>query len=287
MGRLTDPPFARLAVVGLGLIGGSVALAAKRRWPAVHVTGIDRPAVIDAALAMGAADAGGDRLELAAEADLVLLAAPVLQNVAALTSLAPHVRPDAVITDVGSTKRAMARAADALPGGTVFIGGHPLAGAAVSGLDAARPDLFEDRPWILTGADRAPAPAAEALTRFVLGLRGVPHRMDAAEHDHLLAYVSHLPQLAVSALMHVVGGHAGPAGLALAGRGLRDTTRLASSPAQTWRDIVATNGDNIALALADLIAVLEHLGPSPGEASTAVEEVFVSAARWKGVLDHS
>jgi prephenate dehydrogenase len=109
------------------------------------------------------------------------------------------------------------------------------------------------------------------VAEFVAGLRAVPRYMDADAHDHLLAYISHLPQLAVSALMHIVGGHAGPDGLALAGRGLRDTTRLATSPAPTWRDIVATNGDNISLAIDDLIAALQQLKPPPGEAPAAVD----------------
>jgi prephenate dehydrogenase len=111
--------------------------------------------------------------------------------------------------------------------------------------------------------------------------------MDAADHDRLLAYISHLPQLAVSALMHVVGSHAREDGLVLAGRGLRDTTRLASSPAPTWRDIVGTNEDNIARALDDFIAALEQLRPGPGADHAALSEIFLSAAKWKGVLDHS
>lgn len=286
MGSLTDPPFARVAIVGLGLIGGSIALAVKRRWPAVPVVAIDRVAVIETALTMRAADAGGDDLGLAADADLVVLAAPVLQNMAALEILPARLTGAAVITDVGSTKRMMADAARRLPERLSFVGGHPLAGAAVSGLEAARPDLFDDRPWILTGAGRAPQQAVASLTRFITGLRAIPHHMDAVEHDRLLAYISHLPQLAVSALMHVVGGRVGADGLALAGRGLHDTTRLASSPAPAWRDIVVTNADNVSSALDDLIAALQQLKAPVSDAPSAVDDVFVSAARWKGVLEH-
>ena len=285
MGSLTDPPFSRVAIVGVGLIGGSIALAVKRRWPKVHVTAIDRKDVVDTALAMGAADAGGDNPGYARKAEVVVLAAPVLQNVATVRTLGSYLPEPALVTDVGSTKRAIADAAAHLPAHLHFIGGHPLAGAAVGGLRAARPDLFDDRPWILTETDRKDARLLTALTSFVSGLRAVPKRLDAIEHDRLLAYISHLPQLAVSALMHVVGDKAGADGLGMAGRGLRDTTRLATSPAQTWRDIVSTNSDNIALAIDDLIAALQQFKAS-ADTTRAVDTMFVSAAKWKGVLEH-
>jgi prephenate dehydrogenase len=285
MGSLIDAPFSRVAIVGFGLIGGSIALAVKRRWPRVHVTAIDRKEVVETALAMGAADSGGDNPGYARKAEAVVLAAPVLQNVATLRTLGSYLPEPALVTDVGSTKRAVIEAAAALPPHLPFIGGHPLAGAAVGGLQAARPDLFDDRPWILTPADRREPQLLSALTSFVTGLRAVPRQMDPGEHDRLLAYISHLPQLAVSALMHVVGDTAGVDGLGMAGRGLRDTTRLATSPAQTWRDIVSTNGDNIALAIDDLIAALQQFKAST-EATRAVDTMFVSAAKWKGVLEH-
>jgi prephenate dehydrogenase len=266
------------------LIGGSIALSIKRRWPDATVVAIDRPHVVEAALAMRAADCGGPEPGDAGGADLVMLAAPILQNVAAMHELPAHVPHAAVVTDAGSTKRVMMEAAAGLPARLQFIGGHPLAGAAISGLEAARPDLFDDRPWILTARDDAPAGTIDRLEEFVRGLRAMPHRMDAAEHDRLLAYISHLPQLAVSALMHVVGNHAGAEGLPLAGRGLRDTTRLASSPAATWADIVATNRDNISQALEDLITALQQLNAEP--ASEVLERTFTSAARWKGLLEH-
>jgi prephenate dehydrogenase len=284
---VSRPPFLRVAIYGLGLIGGSIALAVKRRWPGVHVVAIDRPHVLDIARRMRLAESAGGGLDAAAGADLVILAAPVMQNVAALAAIPHHLAHSVVVTDVGSTKRAIAVAAAALPDHISFVGGHPLAGAAVGGIEAARPDLFTDRPWILTGTDRASVGTRDAVEQFVVGMGAIPRQMDAGDHDRLLAYVSHLPQLTVSALMHVVGSHALGDGLLLAGRGLRDTTRLASSPAPTWQDIVATNGDNISVALDDLIDALQQLKPGVQDDGGRLAEIFLSAAKWKGVLDHS
>jgi len=287
VGSLTQPPFTRIAIVGLGLIGGSFALAVKRRWPAIAIAAVDRAPVISTALDTRIIDEGGEDLRIVAGADLVILAAPVLQNVAALHRLPGHINR-ALVTDTGSTKRAIMDAAATLPAGLEFIGGHPLAGAAAGGVEAARPDLFDDRPWLLTPGPAASDAARTALSEFVRELRAVPQLIDAEQHDRLLAYLSHLPQLAVSALMHVVGAHAGPDGLVLAGRGLRDTTRLASSPASPWRDIVDTNADNIAQAIDDLIAALQGLkDSSTPESAGRLEQMFMSAARWKGVLEHS
>jgi prephenate dehydrogenase len=190
------------------------------------------------------------------------------------------------VTDVGSTKVAIVTAAANLARPLCFVGGHPLAGAAVGGIDAARPDLFEGRPWMLVGGTER-GEAVQILERFVSGLGARPHRVTADEHDRLLAYLSHLPQLAATALMHVVGEHAGAAGLALAGRGLHDTTRLASSPASVWRDIVDTNPEHITRALAELIAALETLKRQTAGTPAPFDELFASAARWKDVLERS
>ena len=231
-------------------------------------------------------DRGSDGLGGVDGAQLVILAAPVLQNAAALQEL-PRLVRGAVVTDVGSTKRTIVEAARALPPELPFVGGHPLSGAAAGGVEAARPDLFVDRPWLLTRSVSSTDAAIDSLTEFVTGLGAIPRVIDAVEHDRLLAFLSHLPQLTVTALMHVVGDHTGPEGLTLAGRGLHDTTRLASSPASPWRDIVASNGDNISTAIDALIAALEELksAASP-EGIPALERMFLSAARWKGVLEH-
>lgn len=264
---MTEPFFRRLAIVGFGLIGGSIAQAASRRWPSMAIVPIDR----------------GASLAAATGADLVVLAAPILANIALLSDLSAHVAPGTIVTDTGSTKRTMMAAARAVPSLT-FIGGHPMAGAARGGVAQARPDLFEGRPWILTPPPEHSTAPLERLEGFVLGLGAVPHIMTPELHDRFVGAVSHLPQLAASALMHVVGTLAGDAGLELAGAGLHDTTRLATSPPDIWRDVAATNEDVLRAALDALIGTLGELRESL-RSGQGIDEVFTSACRWRETLD--
>jgi prephenate dehydrogenase len=272
------PPFRSIGIVGLGLIGGSLALSARRAWRGLRVSGVDRGAALDAARLLPAFDATGADLRLLGDVDLVVLAAPVRQNIALLPEVQRHVDSGTVVTDVGSTKRAMVDAARACNGLT-FVGGHPLAGAARGGLALARADLFAERPWILTPDGDAQADAVRRLTAFVQGLEASVHVLTAEAHDRLLAYLSHLPQLTASALMATVGAAAGEA-IGLAGPGLADTTRLASSPAAIWQDICATNADDIRPALDALIATLQALRDDLEDAD-AIARFFESAQVWK------
>ena len=279
----------QLAVVGFGLIGGSIALAARRNLPSLRIVAVDSdPAVVDTAVRTNLADEGGETLALAEDSDLIVLGAPVLRNIELLQSMADRLRGEALVTDVGSTKIETVEAARTLPARIRFIGGHPIAGAATGGVESVRRDLFQGRPWILTplpeGDPRATRGSdLEAVESFVQHLGAVPCRLAPAEHDRLMAYVSHLPQFAVSALMHVVGERVGHDGLLLAGNGLRDSTRLASSPAGTWRDIASTNAPAINAALDDLIAALQRL-KQDSSSGDELTRVFDSAGRWKGFL---
>jgi prephenate dehydrogenase len=270
------PIFDKVGIVGLGLIGGSIALKARELWPSSLVIGVDDKDVLETAMRLHAIDVAADDLIVIAEADLIVLAAPVKQNIALLDRLDEHVSQPAVVTDTGSTKREIAAAARSLPPRFTFVGGHPLAGAARGGLEHARPDLFVGRPWLLT-AEHA------KLSSFISALGATPRIIGADAHDRLLAYLSHLPQLTASALMQVVGEHVGQEGLDLAGRGLADTTRLASSPSDIWTDITATNADEIGAALDDLIALLTELRADLGQGDR-LGEVFAEAARWRALL---
>jgi prephenate dehydrogenase len=273
--------FTRVAIVGFGLIGGSIALAIKRRWPASLVVAVDRKPVIEAAMRVHAADVGGDSLVMAGDVDLVILAAPVRENIRLLPELPEHLQPTTLVTDVSSTKRQIVAAADAVPS-LSFVGGHPMSGAATAGFSGARADLFDGRPWILTPRAHHPD-SLQRLETFIAGLGGVTRIMTPALHDRLVGAVSHLPQLTASALMHVVGRLAGDAGLELAGAGLRDTTRLAGSPSEIWRDIAATNEDVLREALDDLIFTLSQLRDSLTDGGK-IDEIFTSAIRWRQAL---
>jgi len=270
------PIFDKIGIVGLGLIGGSIALRARELWPTALVIAVDNKDVLETAMRLHAVDVAADDLVVLAEADVVVLSAPVKQNVARLAELDEYVRTPAVITDTGSTKREIAAAAKSLPPRFTFVGGHPLAGAARGGLEHARPDLFVNRPWLLTQG-------SERLESFIRALGAEPKVLGVETHDRLLAFLSHLPQLTASALMQVVGDAVGAEGLALAGRGLADTTRLASSPADIWRDIAATNADELGPALDNLIAVLLQLRDDLADGSRLVD-VFTEAARWRAAL---
>jgi prephenate dehydrogenase len=278
-----EPPFRRVVIAGIGLIGGSIALAIRDRWPSVHVTGIDTPSVLAHARGSGAIDDGLPSMTEVTAADLVVLAAPVRQNARLLTEVPVGVLDTAVITDVGGTKRDIVGAARRLPPGIRFVGGHPIGGAERGGFGFARHDLFANRPWILTPQPGADDRAVGTLRTFVeaLGARAV--LMDPAEHDRRMAFVSHLPQLAASALMDAVGAAVGKDGLAVAGRGLADTTRLAASPASVWRDICTTNADAISGALDQLIDRLNDLRADLHRGE-ALDAVFGGAARWRAEL---
>jgi len=268
--------FEKIGIVGLGLIGGSIALRARELWPTSLVIAVDNKDVLETAMRLQAIDVAADDLVVLAEADLVVLSAPIKQNIAILNALDEYVRTPAVVTDTGSTKREIVAAAKSLPPRFTFVGGHPLAGAARGGLENARADLFSGRPWLLTQT-------SEPLSSFIRGLGADPKIVGVDAHDRLLAYLSRLPQLTVSALMSVVGDAVGRDGLALAGRGLADTTRLASSPADIWKDIAVTNADEIGPALDALVAVLQDLRKDL-KSGERLDDVFTEAARWRETL---
>ncbi len=260
-------PFARIAIVGVGLIGGSIARAVRRRWPEVELTGFDRRQPLPPASVIPRW-AGGYR-ELAA-ADLVVLATPVH---AILEQLAVIRAADCagVVIDVGSTKRAILdRAADLRL--DRFVGTHPLAGAEHGGFESSREDLFVDRPWLIVPAAAAVEADVERVERFVEGLGGRPRRVTAAVHDRHMAYVSHVPQLVAVALMNAAGRAGGGAALDVSGRGFADMTRLASSPPDIWRAILATNADFIEEALN---ALRDEL---PADATAARDRQWIDAA---------
>lgn len=249
-----------VAIVGLGLIGGSLARALTRAG--YRVIGVDRTKALRQARAARAVAATSATPESAARsADVVVLAAPPSANVEILRRLARTADPSLVITDVGSVKRPICREARRL-GLATFVGGHPMAGAETSGFASSSEGLFRGRPWVLTpaGASRRAVSQVRALVRAA-GAR--PVILDPSDHDRAMAFLSHVPQVASCALLEAA--RADPVAarhLGLAGPGFRDMTRLAGSPRPLWREILAENRREVARALAALRSTLDR--PLPG-----------------------
>jgi len=259
------PLFRRAAVIGVGLIGGSLALAMKERGLAGLVAGHDHdPAAMREALALGIVDAAADSpVAAAAGADLVVVATPVGETVDVLRSVAPHLETGTLVTDVGSTKAATVEGAARLVPGGWFVGGHPMAGSEREGPAAADPYLFENAYYLLTPT-RETNPAALAAARNLiraLGARAV--LVDPAEHDRLVALISHLPHLVAAALVNTAA--AGEDALPLAAGGFRDTTRIASGPPAVWRDIFLSNRAAVGEALTVFREQLDRLARAVAE----------------------
>jgi len=256
-----DAPYENVAVLGTGLIGGSFALAVRGIMPQVSVAGWDRPEVLQRAVERGAITRAAASLEDAVtSADLVYVALPIGATLDLLAEIARHSRPGALVTDAASTKAAICRAAaHEFRSEAHFLGGHPLAGREVSGIEHADPALFRGAKYALVG--EAGAPAAGGFEALLRAIGAEPVWLDAETHDWAVAIVSHLPQLASVALAGVVMDETDESGLplALAGTGLRDALRLAGSPYAVWRDVCLTNRDNLVRSLERLIQALEHL----------------------------
>ena len=256
--RWTAPPLGRLAVVGVGQIGGSVALAARAAGAVSEVVGFGRSAeTLERARALGIVDrVAASPAEAARGAALVLLATPVGSLGAVAAAVAPALAPEALVLDVGSVKAAAIRAvAPHLPGER-FVACHPLAGTERFGPDAASAALFEGRPCVICPTAETGAAAVATVDRLWTAMGAEPVRMDAALHDRVLGAGSHLPHVAAYALAAMLGrlpAELGEALRRLPTTSLRDTTRVAASSPEMWRDILLDNRDEL-LPLMDALA---------------------------------
>jgi prephenate dehydrogenase len=221
-------PPGTICIYGTGLIGGSFALALKRAFPAVRISGVDKPDVLERAMRLHIIDAAGPE-----PADLVVLAAPVGDILKALDQFTSD---QTLVTDVGSTKASICRKAERL--GVSFLGGHPMAGLEQSGPEAAAPNLFAGAPYFLCPVKTTPEGAVERMEGIVRAIGATPHVLTPEEHDRLVAQISHLPQIISTLLADHTSAHKD-----IAGPGLRSMTRLAGSPFHVWRDILKTSGE--------------------------------------------
>jgi prephenate dehydrogenase len=278
-----------VAIVGLGLLGGSWGLALKKAGFTGRIVGYARRAETrEQALREGAVDeVCADVNEAVRGADLVMLATPVAVILDHLARLQPHLSPQALITDVGSTKRRICeQAAEHYAQRPLFLGGHPMAGKERSGLENADARLFENARYVLTPLkpEHSDDPRVQAFRALVVAIGARPLTSDPATHDLAVAHLSHLPQLLSSGLASLIEekNTAQGLGLELAATGFRDVTRLADSPYSVWRDICLTNTENIQMALDALIQKLEsirlHL------ADREMEREFLAAHRLRDKL---
>ena len=234
-----------VAVIGLGLIGGSLALRFRTAGARVLGTDID-PEAMAVARRRGAIDDGGDDLSIAATADLVVVATPLEQIVRVGLAVARHMRTGAILTDVGSVKAPIVSAISTAPRtGVSFVGGHPMAGTEGSGMLAADGALLEGRPFLLTPTARTARDAVATLQEGIRRIGMRPVILDPVQHDELVAQVSHLPYLLSLALQRATADDA----RAIAGPGFEDMTRVARSPGAMWAAICRDNRDAIVRAL--------------------------------------
>jgi prephenate dehydrogenase len=245
-----------VAIVGVGLIGGSFGLALRKAGFPGTILGVSSPRSIGQALERGAIDRAATLEEAAASADLLFLSQPIFGILETIRQLGPLVRRETLVTDAGSTKQAIAETAAQHLANCTFLGGHPMAGKELRGAAAADADLFQGRPWVLTGEPDHPTARVFRQWLSLFGAKEII--LDPAQHDRLVAWGSHLPQLLSTALAAVLNDQA-PDAAGIAGPGLTDMTRLALSSYELWGDILQTNVPAIATALDAYIGKLQQL----------------------------
>ncbi len=288
------PLIGKLVILGVGLIGGSFALALKRHQAVAHVIGVGRTrANLVAARRLGVIDEiATDPAQALKGADLVLLAVPLGQTAAVLAKIAPYLEPQTVVTDAGSAKRAVVTHAQRILGSAFarFVPAHPIAGTEKSGARAAFAELYEGRNLIVTPAPQTNARALRLVTAAwkLAGMKICT--MNPDEHDRVFALVSHLPHMLSFALVDQIAGYKDAGALfGYTGSGFRDTVRIAGSSPEMWRDICVTNRTALLAAIDDYVRELKGLRDLiKARNSSAVEARFAMAraARAKWLLPH-
>jgi len=275
--------FQKIAIIGVGLLGGSIGLAVRQRRLAGEIAGfVRRPASLADCERAGALDyATTDLLAAVSWADLVILCTPLAQMPAITVRLLPALKPGAVVTDVGSVKAGVVRDLEKLTAkaGAYFVGGHPMAGAEKTGVLAARADLFVNAVCVVTPTKKSHGPAVRALENFWKSLGARSLLLPPGEHDALVSRTSHLPHVVAAALaVQVLQPRQLQARSALCATGFRDTTRVASGSPEMWRDIALANRKNLGRAVTAFIAELEKFQSALARADqTAVTRFFETA----------
>ena len=263
----------KLAIIGVGLIGGSLGLCLKDKLgDKIFITGLCRSqASMQRSMELGAVDlATSDLAAVVGDADIIFLSPPVLQIVPMVKKILPLLKSGAILTDAGSTKQFIwQELKKILPPDIYYIAGHPMTGREKSGVDAASKDLFRGKAYVIaedTGGERVPSAVKEKLMSVLRLTEANFLEIDIAKHDRCASIISHVPHLAAAALVTLLNdaGDDLDSCMKLVGGGFKDTTRIASSNADMWADICMTNGAAIATHLRDLQDIL-------GNVITAIE----------------
>ena len=275
--------FRKITIIGVGLLGGSLGLAARQRRLAGEVAGfVRRAASLKDCEKAGAVDfATTDLLAAVSNADLVILCTPLAQMRSLAQQILPALKRGAIVTDVGSVKAGVVRELESIiaKAGAHFIGSHPMAGGEKTGVLAARADLFECAVNILTPTKKSHTIAVRKLEQFWKSLGARVLKMDAAEHDLLVSRTSHLPHVTAAALANLVLNPASPkTQAALCATGFRDTTRIASGSPEMWRDIALANRKNVSQSVDAFVGELKKFQSALKKGDTkAVEKFFATA----------
>lgn len=285
-----DKTFRRAAVIGTGLMGGSLCMALREAGPVAEVIGYDlSPETRERAAELKIADEiAGAAAEAASGADLVFIATPAGSVVDTFLELRDALAPGALVSDIASTKLAITRGIEALlPGGVSYLGGHPMAGSEQSGIEYARPDLYTDAYYILTPTDRTGPEAFRMLNGLLSAVGARVLSMDPETHDRAMATISHVPHLVSLALLEMAAGQRRNIKnlFTVAAGGFKDMTRIAASSPEVWSDICAENRDFILERLKDygerldgLVRVLEE------DDRAELEKMFADARRARAEL---
>lgn len=279
--------WSKVAIVGVGLLGGSLGLAIKRRGLASQVIGYVRRASSAAACKeAGAVD--GIEVDLAAavqSADLIILCTPIAQMRPLVETMLPALARGALVTDVGSVKGSVVRELEPLVShtGAEFIGSHPMAGGEKMGVAAARHDLFVDAICAITPTRRSSPESVQRLEQFWAAIGGIPMRLSPELHDELVSRSSHLPHVLAAQLAKLVLSPDHPQEQSqLCGNGFKDTTRIASGSPEMWRDICLANRQNLGRALGIMIERLQEFRRAlDNQDIEAIEALFTEAKKYR------
>ncbi len=274
----------KIAIIGVGLLGGSLGLAVKRRRLAGQVAGyVRRPASLKDCERAGAVDfATTDLLATVWDADLVILCTPLAQMRGLVKQMLPALKRGAIVTDVGSVKGTVVKELESLVSkvGAHFVGSHPMAGAEKTGVLASRVDLYECALCVVTPTRRTSKSALKKVEQFWKGVGGRVLRLTPEAHDLLVSRSSHLPHVVAAMLAYrVLDPSKPPQQAALCANGFRDTTRIASGSPEMWRDIVMANRRNIARELDGMVADLLKFKHALGKSDTKAVTKFFETAK--------